>query len=150
MPFWFIPLFLYLLLGGYIALKRRVVFLPVAASIPLFLLALQVPLILSLTHEQQLMALGALLAGLGAGGTVWRFSLIKSIDALRFEVAGERLTLGLVCFIFAVKTAAGWYGASVPAAAFWCQLISALAGCFVPGVFLGRALFLIAHVRPAA
>ena len=149
MPLWFIPIFAYLLFGGFMALKRRVVFVPVALCIPLILLGLHIPLLIALSHEQQLMALAALLIGLGAGGTIGRFAIIKAFSNMRFEVEGEWLTLGLISFIFAVKTALGIYAGYTPDAQSTCQLLSVLVGCFVPGVFLGRALFLVAHLYPS-
>ncbi len=147
LPYWFPLLFLYLLIGGLTALKPRLVWLPIAFIIPLMLLALQMPLVLSLSHEYQLLTVLTFLAGLAVGGSVLRPHILRVFPKLRFELAGECATLTLVLTIFTLKTAFGISGIVWPADIQMWQCLSALIGTFVPGVFLGRTFFLASIAR---
>jgi len=149
MKLWFLPIYVYLLIGGFFALKPRVVFLPIGFIIPLVLLGLQASLILALTHEQQLMALAVFLAGLGLGGTYLRFEVLSVlpgktplVPSHKFVVDGEKVTLCLVAGIGLVKTVASYVAATMPVYAGQAVLAGTLVGVLVPGIFLGRALFL--------
>ena len=146
-PLWFWFLFLYLFMGGVTALKPRLVWLPIALVIPLLLLSLQLPLILLLPHEYQLLTVLFFLAGLAIGGSVLRPQVVRAFSKLRFELAGEWHTLLLVITIFTLKTMCGVAGALQPAYLQVWQCLSALIGVFVPGIFLGRTLFLASRMQ---
>jgi len=146
-PVWFWLLFTYLFIGGVAALKSRFVWLPIAFAIPLLLLGLQLPLISTLPHEYQLIVILFFLAGLAIGGALLRPQVVRTFPQFRFEVAGEWHTLALILTIFTLKTVFGVAGIACPAQLQLWQCLSALIGVLVPGIFLGRTLFLASKAR---
>lgn len=147
LPYWFPLLFAYLLIGGFSALKPRLAWLPLMFIIPLTLLSLQASLVMSLSHDYQLMVLLSLLAGIALGGSVLRPRVLQVLPKFMFALDGEWTTLALVLTIFTIKTALGFCGAYWPEDAMTWQCLSALIGALVPGAFLGRAIFLASQLR---
>jgi len=145
--YWMLIVFVYLVAGGVAALKNRVVWLPIMVAVPLGILSMQASLFGSLSHEYQLIVLLAFLAGLGCGGTLLQPVLIASLPGRRYEVAGEWATLGLVLLFFSIKGVAGVIVPVLAGVASVIQCVSGAIGAFVPGAFLGRALFLVSIAR---
>ncbi len=146
-PYWLPIAFVYLLFGGIVALKPRTVWLPLALMVPLFFIGMQYSLFLSISHEYQLIALLALLGGLGFGGTVVRPTILATKPGLQFDVAGEKVTLSLVVIIFSTKLLAALLLVLLPSMGDGISCVSAVIGAFIPGAFLGRALFLTTSMR---
>jgi|GEM_PF-5596946 len=145
---WWFPLVAgYLLVGGVKALKTRAMWLPLAYVIPLFLLLLQVPLFMSLSGDIAMLLIVSCMVGIGVGGTILRLNIKQGLDRLCFVVGGEYVTLLLVAMMVSIKVATTVVPVMYPETAWMARIISALAGTFVPGIFLGRALFLTAHLK---
>jgi len=137
----------YLVLGGFMACNERVVWLPVTLVVPLLLLVTQGAVFLQISHEYQLIALLALLAGLGFGGTMVRPQVLAVLPQFRFKLAGEWVTLALIVIIFSVRLLAATGVQLMPESAGGIGCASAAIGAFIAGSFLGRALFLTSTMR---
>lgn len=137
----------YLILGGVMARNERVVWLPVTLVVPFLLLVWQLSVFLHISHEYQLIALLALLGGLGFGGTLVRPQVLAVLPQFQFKVAGEWVSLALIVIIFSVRilAAVGVQLWPESAGGIWCA--SAAIGAFVAGSFLGRGLFLTSAMR---